>query len=254
MLRYRGYYYDVHIGLYYLQSRFYDANTGRFINADEPKLVEQDVYNLFAYCGNNAVNCVDSDGHMTRYVNDSKLRHGMGLSSFWTRAKSIYTPSGSLNKIAKYHGWIMKCAMNFRIPGEMIMAILYRELTCYGWDDPIADASVIRHYTIGKWAGTKSDSSTGMAQITATTAIAAEKYLGYYSTRNTWTMWNYLQNDKNNIFYCGMVLRYEAEKLGLKYGIYRKNYDFIQKVFAAYNGSRGYGKVVIDIYKQFLKY
>ena len=31
---YRGYYYDSDLGLYYLQSRYYDPNTCRFINAD----------------------------------------------------------------------------------------------------------------------------------------------------------------------------------------------------------------------------
>ena len=33
-LRYRGYYYDVETGFYYLQSRYYDPATRRFINAD----------------------------------------------------------------------------------------------------------------------------------------------------------------------------------------------------------------------------
>ena len=32
--RYRGYYYDTDLGLYYLNSRYYDSNTGRFLNAD----------------------------------------------------------------------------------------------------------------------------------------------------------------------------------------------------------------------------
>ena len=32
--RYRGYYYDTESGLYYLQSRYYDPTTGRFVNAD----------------------------------------------------------------------------------------------------------------------------------------------------------------------------------------------------------------------------
>lgn len=32
--RYRGYYYDVESGLYYLNSRYYDPQTGRFINAE----------------------------------------------------------------------------------------------------------------------------------------------------------------------------------------------------------------------------
>ena len=30
--RYRGYFYDVNTKLYYLESRFYDPETGRFIN------------------------------------------------------------------------------------------------------------------------------------------------------------------------------------------------------------------------------
>ena len=32
--RYRGYVYDAETGLYYLQSRYYNPETGRFINAD----------------------------------------------------------------------------------------------------------------------------------------------------------------------------------------------------------------------------
>ena len=33
-IRYRGYYYDAETGFYYLQSRYYDPETGRFLNAD----------------------------------------------------------------------------------------------------------------------------------------------------------------------------------------------------------------------------
>ena len=33
-IRYRGYYLDAETGLYYLQSRYYDAEVGRFLNAD----------------------------------------------------------------------------------------------------------------------------------------------------------------------------------------------------------------------------
>ena len=32
-LKYRGYYFDTDLGLYYLQSRYYDARTCRFVNA-----------------------------------------------------------------------------------------------------------------------------------------------------------------------------------------------------------------------------
>ena len=64
--RYRGYYFDVETGLYYLQSRFYDANTRRYINADEIETVCFDsnvlLPNVFAYCKNNVVNESDESG------------------------------------------------------------------------------------------------------------------------------------------------------------------------------------------------
>ena len=63
-LRYRGYYYDTETGFYYLNSRYYDPETGRFINADGVIGANQDLtsYNLYAYCGNNPINRADSDG------------------------------------------------------------------------------------------------------------------------------------------------------------------------------------------------
>ncbi|MBR2634573.1 MAG: hypothetical protein IKD31_03225 [Clostridia bacterium] len=34
-MRYRSYYYDVETGLYYLQSRYYNPEWGRFLNAEK---------------------------------------------------------------------------------------------------------------------------------------------------------------------------------------------------------------------------
>ncbi|MDP4119715.1 MAG: RHS repeat-associated core domain-containing protein [Bacillota bacterium] len=66
-LRYREYVYDSDSGLYYLQSRYYDPTTCRFINADDSDVLQSSSElldtNLFAYCGNNAINKVDSDGY-----------------------------------------------------------------------------------------------------------------------------------------------------------------------------------------------
>ena len=63
-LRYRGYYYDSETGLYYLQSRYYDPVTGRFINADNYSSTGQGVLgnNMFAYCRNNPVSRKDASG------------------------------------------------------------------------------------------------------------------------------------------------------------------------------------------------
>ena len=62
--RYRGYRYDSETGLYYLQSRYYNADWGRFINADGVigKTGEILGHNMFAYCQNNCVNAYDPSG------------------------------------------------------------------------------------------------------------------------------------------------------------------------------------------------
>lgn len=61
--RYRGYYYDTESGFYYLQSRYYDPVTGRFLNADDTAYLgvteTTSGYNLFSYCENNVVNYCD---------------------------------------------------------------------------------------------------------------------------------------------------------------------------------------------------
>ena len=64
-LRYRGYVYDPETDLYYLQSRYYDPELGRFINADAFTSTGQGILgnNMFAYCGNNPANRVDPTGH-----------------------------------------------------------------------------------------------------------------------------------------------------------------------------------------------
>ena len=66
--RYRGYYFDSDTGLYYLQSRYYDSKTGRFVNADSADMISEAVFNLFEYCGCNPVMYVDKDGYYRAYV------------------------------------------------------------------------------------------------------------------------------------------------------------------------------------------
>lgn len=67
---YKGYSYDVFTGLYYLQSRYYDPEVGRFINADDVDYLGASgkpiSYNLFAYCENNPVNNSDAGGRISK--------------------------------------------------------------------------------------------------------------------------------------------------------------------------------------------
>lgn len=72
--KYRGYRYDSETGFYYLQSRYYNPDWGRFINADAlggeaGKLLS---HNVFAYCKNNPVNLFDPDGYRPIIGNDPR--------------------------------------------------------------------------------------------------------------------------------------------------------------------------------------
>lgn len=63
--RYRGYYYDSDTGYYYLQTRYYDPQMGRFLNADEIGYLDPETIhgcNLYAYCKNNPIMGIDPMG------------------------------------------------------------------------------------------------------------------------------------------------------------------------------------------------
>ena len=88
--RYRGYYYDNESGFYYLQSRYYDPVTGRFLNADGTlnSGTHFTGFNLFAYCWNNPVNMVDDNGELPKWIVDAanaafKQLAGMKKWEFW---------------------------------------------------------------------------------------------------------------------------------------------------------------------------
>ncbi len=64
-IRYRGYYYDVETGFYYLKTRYYDPSACRFINADSLEYLDPETVgglNLYAYCNGNPVMYVDPEG------------------------------------------------------------------------------------------------------------------------------------------------------------------------------------------------
>lgn len=73
-IRYRGYVYDTETGLYYLQSRYYDPETGRFLNADDVDLIgfNESIlsYNAYSYCENDPINENDTMGYSIETVLD----------------------------------------------------------------------------------------------------------------------------------------------------------------------------------------
>ena len=87
-LLYRGYVYDSETGLYYLQSRYYDPEIGRFINADAYAATGQGVLgnNMFAYCGNDPINRSDSTGMLWK--------------GFWDNLNKTFQQAGNYFAVA----------------------------------------------------------------------------------------------------------------------------------------------------------
>ncbi|MDF2588009.1 MAG: repeat-associated core domain protein [Anaerocolumna sp.] len=64
-IKYVGYQYDTETGLYYLNARYYDSVTARFITEDSYRGKANDPLslNLYTYCANNPIMYIDPSGH-----------------------------------------------------------------------------------------------------------------------------------------------------------------------------------------------
>ena len=87
-IRYRGYYYDTETGFYYLNSRYYDPEICRFVNADGYVSTGSALlgYNMFAYCLNNPVSNVDSSGSIP--MRSTIVCDGSGTPSITPKSNS----------------------------------------------------------------------------------------------------------------------------------------------------------------------
>ncbi len=124
-LRYRGYYYDNETGYYYLQSRYYDPEICRFINADDIDFVNEDSIlgiNIFAYCANNPVNNVDYTGnaynasrakkYAENWWDDINIRYGRNKDGDCANFVSQCLFAGGLSVMTGISKWGWHCYMS----------------------------------------------------------------------------------------------------------------------------------------------
>ena len=94
-LRYRGYVYDNETGFYYVSSRYYDPEIGRWINADGYISTGNGVLekNMYAYCQNNPVNMFDPSGEIaiTTLILIGSIVAGVAVSSYTAYTSHKYT-------------------------------------------------------------------------------------------------------------------------------------------------------------------
>ena len=127
---YRGYYYDWEIGMYYLQSRYYDPNLGRFLNGDDTEFLGGNnkvlSWNLFAYCENDSIGQYDPLGTDAYWITDSKTLAGAGHSSllicvnnswyyFYFGAKKFLKPVNGPSKVIfeKISGFLQRGRIDY---------------------------------------------------------------------------------------------------------------------------------------------
>lgn len=138
-IRYRGYSYDAETGLYYLQSRYYDTTTRRFLNADTLLGANAGAaYNLFAYCGNNPVNAQDDNGQYPVEVNEKSYERKMQNITQWYVSKkqydkAQYSAQMRANKIMRKYNFKAKnpkddilCELKFGNNGKAQVTNSYR--------------------------------------------------------------------------------------------------------------------------------
>jgi RHS repeat-associated protein len=186
--RYRGYRYDTETGMYYLQSRYYNPDWGRFINADEITATTGELLsgNMFAYCKNNPANMSDEDGDRPSFIGEtasdvelSVAKTQQMLTGRSVTAKPVvHTKSASFNYISSAVsniGTATKDKAGSKVASEVVSVSKKLEngalATCKYVDEP----------AIGEVIRTKALGSVGSILGTASnvfTSIIHKQYFG----------------------------------------------------------------------------
>ena len=127
-LRYRGYVYDEETELYYVSSRYYDPEIGRWISP-EPNVYNGEFdegagsigYNVYAYCANNPVNNIDPTGE---FVISTAVLIGIGIGALiGGTAGGVYGYKKAVkNNVAKQDCW--KYVVGYGLGGAVVGGVI----------------------------------------------------------------------------------------------------------------------------------
>ena len=185
-----GHIYDTTLDIYFAEARFYDANNRSWLAMDPVK----DGLNWYQYCYSNPTTYFDPLGlwgtstgskqaqlsgsanlelqTQLIYLRDKHLHEQFGFWAYQTKlAINLYSSDKVYDFLVQYDDIITQSALEFNVPKEYVQAILHRELSYIDARDIVADSFVLQ-YCNGK-LGIRKDSSTGLAQIFASTATDA---------------------------------------------------------------------------------
>ena len=153
-LRYRGYVFDSETALYYLQSRYYDPEMGRFINADALISTGQGLLgnNMFAYCNNNPTRYSDPTGCVPIYPVEfsgggGKTQETKIPDSIWTKITGFIYGQAAFEYSNNRVGW-----GTYAANGCGIIAV-YNVLQLLECPEPLGLIEAEISNTGGLWAG-----------------------------------------------------------------------------------------------------
>lgn len=205
-------------------------------------------------------------------------------------AKKNRTAEEAAEKVIEYDSLITTLSNTFKIRKSLIQTVFMWEHSLEGADDTLADTLVQSTHAYNKaledWLNApedqrpltapqppiplKNDSSTGLCQIFASTAIKANNWAiekglitgTEYDLGNLddiWTVWQKLHNDNEyNIKMATLVLLWGAEQENIYTNSYYYTVEEIKSVIARYNGTNddatAYGERNYALYKVFEKY
>lgn len=182
----------------------------------------------------------------------------------------------TISQIIMHDEFITDYCNTYRIPKEFVQSVLFREIWCYSVTDSIADDLVQAYYAWKNGNGSRpiterTDSSTGLGQIFASTAISAlnnadeRGFINLETAYNpddwedVWSVWSSLHsNNEYNIQCCALVIldcQYEFEATTP----YDEFFDYseaqIKTILARYNGTGDaaveYGNICYEYFELF---
>ena len=189
--RYRGYVYDEETGLYYLRSRYYNVEKGRFSNGDC-------IYkgNLFEYCHNQISNTTDSNGKDAVWITDeSRISHsslliqdaeGTWYYYYWGAARGTGSSGG------------VSMAWNASSGGKGNVNVIYEQI----------------EIDVG-------DKSSGMVLASLNEQLHTKEGLDIYQYSSQYTSCIYIDGDFSKSHEMALSNRDNSEKL--KYNLFNMN-------------------------------
>jgi RHS repeat-associated protein len=116
---------DGESGLYYYRARYYDANLGRFLQAD-PVGYEAGDMNLYRYCGNNGINFLDPSGL------EWKKRKDESWKDYWNRMRDNWKRRWDEGRREREQRWLEEKLQQAKRFGDLGMdAAAAKELLDY---------------------------------------------------------------------------------------------------------------------------